>query len=250
MTAGGITWTRLPRAWHRPILVAASLALHGLVLGYLALTAVGVGGLDPVALPRVFIPLQLEPRPLLPNARVRVPTPPRTVASERTAAAATVTPSSRRPEKEEARPAPPVPRLALPVPNAPPVDDGWRVRPQAAGTGPVLRAGGCSLPPGRLTPAERSACDARFGDAALGAAPIRGTGNPQRDARFAAEGARALAAYESLRRPASGSIGVIGPTDGVGSNFGMGVAGAHMDPSLRPDSTENIRTNRRDGPRD
>ena len=26
-------------------------------------------------------------------------------------------------------------------------------------------------------------------------------------------------------------------------------AGAHIDPSLRPDSTENIRTNQREGPR-
>ena len=219
--------------WRTPALVAASVALHGLVLGYLALTAVGVGGLDPVAVPRVFIPLQLEPRPLLPNERVRVPTPPRTVPPERTAAATSAPPSPRRPEEDETRPAPPVPRQA-----------------RAAVAGPGLRAGGCSLPPGRLTEAERTACDARFGAAALGAAPIRGTGDPRRDARFAAEGAQALASYESLRRPASGSIGVIGPTDGVGSNFGMGVAGAHLDPSLRPDSTENIRTNRRDGPRD
>ena len=236
--------------WRKPTLVAASVALHGLVLGYLALTAVGVGGLDPVATPRIFIPLQLEPRPLLPNERVREPAPPRSVVPERIATAATATPSSRRPEEDEARPAPPAPRLALPAPGAPPIDDGWRVRPQPPGTGPALRPGGCSLPPGRLTQAERSACDARFGAAALGATPIRGTGNPVRDARFAAEGAQAMAAYESLRRPASGNIGVIGPTDGVGSNFGMGVAGAHMDPSLRPDSTENIRTNRRDGPRD
>ncbi|WP_417232475.1 hypothetical protein [Brevundimonas sp.] len=236
--------------WRKPALVATSVALHGLVLGYLALTAVGVGGLDPVAIPRHFIPLQLEPRPLLPNERVRVPTPPRTAPPERTAAATAVTPAARRPEEDEARPAPPVPRLALPAPNAPPVDDLWRVRPGTAGTGPALRAGNCRLPPGRLTPAEQTACDTRFGAAALGAAPIRGTGNPQRDARFAAEGARALAAYERLRRPLSGGIGVVGPTDGVGSNFGMGVAGAHLDPSLRPDSTENIRTNRRDGPRD
>ena len=236
--------------WRTPALVAASVALHGLVLGYLALTAVGVGGLDPVAVPRVFIPLQLEPRPLLPNERVRVPTPPRTVPPERTAAATSAPPSPRRPEEDETRPAPPVPRQALPALDAPPVDDRWRVRPRAAVAGPGLRAGGCNLPPGRLTEAERTACDARFGAAALGAAPIRGTGDPRRDARFAAEGAQALASYESLRRPASGSIGVIGPTDGVGSNFGMGVAGANMDPSLRPDSTENIRTNRRDGPRD
>jgi hypothetical protein len=235
--------------WLKPALIGASLALHGLVLGYLALTVVGVGGLDPVALPRLFIPVQLEPRPLLPGEQARAPTPPRTLTGERTAAATTAAPSRRKPKENETRPAPPVPRLAATVPEGPAIDDSWRVRPQPPGPALDLRAGGCSLAPGRLTPAERSACDARFGAAALGAAPIRGTGDPARDARFAAEGARALAAYESLRRPASGSIGVVGPTDGVGSNFGMGVAGAHMDPSLRPDSTENIRTNRRDGPR-
>ena len=235
--------------WRKPALIGASLALHGVVLGYLALTAVGVGGLDPVAMPRIFIPLQLEPRPLLAGERVRVPTPPRSLAPDRTARATTATPSPRKPEEDEARPAPPAPRLAAPAPGAPAIDDSWRVRPQASGPGLDLCAGGCSLPPGRLTAAERAACDARFGAAALGAAPIRGTGDPARDARFAAEGARALAAYESLRRPASGSIGIVGPQDGPGSNFGMGVAGALLDPSLRPDSTENIRTNRRDGPR-
>jgi len=249
VTSRSIPWPDLSRAWRKPALVAASVALHGLVLGYLALTTVGVGDLDPVALPRVFIPLQLEPRPLLPNERVRVPTPPRTAPPERANAATAVTPASRKPEDDETRPAPPAPRLSVPLPGVPAIDDGWRVRPQPPGTGLVARPGNCRLPPGRLTPAERATCDARFGAAALRAAPIRGTGNPARDARFAAEGARALAAYEMVRRPLSGGVGVIGPTDGVGSNFGMGVAGAHMDPSLRPDSTENIRTNRRDGPR-
>ncbi|MDI6623150.1 MAG: hypothetical protein QME55_00335, partial [Brevundimonas sp.] len=70
------------------------------------------------------------------------------------------------------------------------------------------------------------------------------TGNPERDARFAREGARALAGYEARRRPLSGGIGVVGPQEGPGSNFGMGVAGAHLDPSLRPDSTSNVRTRR------
>ena len=95
---------------------------------------------------------------------------------------------------------------------------------------------------------ERAICDERFAERAAAAAPIEGTGNPARDARFAAEGARALAEYEARRRPLSGGVGVVGPQDGPGSNFGMGVAGAHIDPSLRPDSTTNIRTNR-DGPR-
>tara|TARA_R110002167_G_scaffold22816_2_gene81426 strand:- start:30 stop:800 length:771 start_codon:yes stop_codon:yes gene_type:complete len=232
--------------WRKPALIVASLTLHGVVLGYLALTAVGVGGLNPVALPPVYIPVQLEPRPLLPGERVRTPVPPRTTTPDRPAAAPALTPSPRKPDEDEddARPAPPTPRLAQPVPGAPAVDDSWRVRPQAAGPAIDLRGSGCSLPPGRLTAAERAACDTRFGAAALGAAPIRGTGNPERDARFAAEGARALADYEVTRRPLSGGIGVVGPADCPGSNFGTGCSGAHLDPSLQPDSTTNIRTRR------
>lgn len=234
--------------WRKPALIGASLALHGLVLGYLALTAVGVGDLDPVALPRVFIPLQLEPRPLLPGEQVRMPAPPPTMAPDRAAATAATPPSPRKPEEDEndARPDAPAPRLALPAPGAPAVDDSWRVRPRAAGPAINLRGGGCSLPPGRLTAAEQAACDTRFGAAALGAAPIQGTGNPARDARFAAEGARALAEYEAVRRPLSGGTGLVGPADCPGSNFGTGCAGAHLDPSLQPESTTNIRT-RRDG---
>lgn len=246
MADRSMAWPELSRRWRKPALVVASVGLHGLVFGYLALTAVGVGGLDPVAMPRNFIPLQLEPRPLLPGEQARVPMPPRTATPERTTAAAAVAPSPRKPDEDDARPAPPAPRLALPAPGAPAIDDGWRVRPQAAGTGLAPRPGNCSLPPGRLTPAERATCDARFGAVALGATPIRGTGNPERDARFAAEGARALAAYEGLRRPLSGGTGLVGPADCPGSNFGTGCSGAHLDPSMQPDSTTNIRT-RRDG---
>lgn len=251
MAAGGLTGPGLSRRWRKPAMVAASVGLHGLVLGYLALTTVGVGIVSP-DLPRIFIPLQLEPRPLLPGERARVPTPPppRTMTAARTAPAA-ATATRRKPEEDEAPPPPPVPRLALPAPGAPAIDDAWQVRPRLPGAGGNLRAGslGCRLGRNRLTPAEQAACDDRFGAAALGAAPITGSGNPARDAQFAAEGARALAAYERRRRPLAGGTGVVGPQDGPGSNFGMGVAGAHLDPSLRPDSTENIRTNRRDGPR-
>ncbi|MDQ7811442.1 hypothetical protein, partial [Brevundimonas sp.] len=98
--------------------------------------------------------------------------------------------------------------------------------------------------PRLLSAAERAVCDDRLGARAAAAAPIQGTGNPERDARFAREGARALAGYEARRRPLSGGIGVVGPQEGPGSNFGMGVAGAHLDPSLRPDSTSNVRTRR------
>ena len=44
---------------------------------------------------------------------------------------------------------------------------------------------------------------------------------------FAREGARRLAEWEARRRPLSGGVGVVGPADCVGSNFGTGCAGAH-----------------------
>jgi len=122
------------------------------------------------------------------------------------------------------------------------------VRPRSLGDriGAGLRTSplGCASPE-TLSMAERAVCDTRFGQRAANAAPIDdAAGSP-----FAAEGARRLARYEARRRPLSGGTGVVGPQDGPGSNFGMGVAGAHLDPSLRPDSTQNIRTNRRDGER-
>ena len=116
------------------------------------------------------------------------------------------------------------------------IAQGLRTSPVGCAAGAVLSA------------AERAVCDDRFGQRAATARPIEGTGNPERDAGFAREGARRLREYETRRRPLAGGSGNVGPQDGPGSNFGIGVAGAHLDPSLRPDSTTNIRT-RRDGPR-
>jgi hypothetical protein len=153
----------------------------------------------------------------------------------------------RRLDDEDDRPAP---RLAAPGAPAPPADVGtapWQVRPETTSdrVGRGLRTGqvGCANP-NLLTPAERAICDDRFGARAAAAAPIAGTGNPDRDARFAREGARALAEYEARRRPLSGGTGNVGVQEGPGSNFGIGVAGAHLDPALRPDSTTNVRTRR------
>ncbi|HWQ87540.1 hypothetical protein, partial [Brevundimonas sp.] len=127
----------------------------------------------------------------------------------------------------------------------------WGVRPRTLGDriGQQLRTStlGCASPE-ILSAAEQMVCRDRFGQRAAAARPIEGTGNPERDARFAREGARRLAEYEARRRPLAGGSGNVGPQDGPGSNFGMGVAGAHLDPSLRPDSTRNVRT-RRDGDR-
>ncbi|MFN5082292.1 MAG: hypothetical protein ACK5DK_05670, partial [Brevundimonas sp.] len=88
---------------------------------------------------------------------------------------------------------------------------------------------GCRLRRETLTAAERAACDEAVGQAAARAAPITGSGDARRDARFAAEGAAALAQYEARRAPLSGGVGVSGASaDCVGSNLRGTCAGAHL----------------------
>jgi hypothetical protein len=115
-----------------------------------------------------------------------------------------------------------------------------------------LRQGlpGCASPE-LLNEMERRNCRDEFARRGAGAAPITGTGNPERDAAFAREGARRLAQWEAQRRPLSGGAGVVGPADCIGSNFGTGCAGAHLDPSMRQEAPSVIRqdSNKLDGPR-
>ena len=59
----------------------------------------------------------------------------------------------------------------------------------------------CRTLQGQLTPDEQAICDTRFGRSAFNARQIAGTGHPNRDARFAEEGAAALAAYEQRKLP-------------------------------------------------
>jgi hypothetical protein len=128
----------------------------------------------------------------------------------------------------------------------------WQARPESLGDRVArgLRGShfGCASPR-LLSPVEREACAERLAEAARNARPIEGTGVADRDAGFARQGRRALAEYEARRAPLAGGSGNVGPSDGVGSNFGTGTAGAHLDPSLRPDSTQNIRTPMREGRR-
>jgi len=245
-----LVWPSRAGRWRKPAVVAVSVGLHVLVLGLIGLRSMGLdAGPQPV---ERTIYVEIEPRPLLPGevARVRPPpdrpdAPPQALPDS--GAVAVQTDPFRRLDDEEDRPAP---RLAAPGAPAPPADVGtapWQVRPETAGdrVGRSLRTGqvGCASP-NLLSPAERAICDDRFGARAAAAAPIDGTGNPERDARFSREGARALANYEARRRPLAGGTGNVGVQEGPGSNFGMGVAGAHLDPALRPDSTTNVRTRR------
>jgi len=247
-------WPSGGRRWGKPAIVVLSVGLHALVLGLIGLRSLGLEAPPQQAERTIYV--EIEPRPLLAGEAARVRPPP-----ERPDSASEALPDSgavavqadpfRRPDDEDR----PAPRAAAPGAPAPPADVGtapWQVRPGTTGdrVGRGLRTSpvGCANPR-LLSPAERAVCDDRFGARAAAAAPIEGTGNPDRDARFAREGARALAEYEGRRRPLSGGIGIVGPQEGPGSNFGMGVAGAHLDPSLRPDSTENIRTPQREGRR-
>ncbi|WP_426028800.1 hypothetical protein [Brevundimonas sp. TWP2-3-4b2] len=246
-----MAWTARAEHWRKPAIVAASLLLHAGVLAFLGLRTMGLeSGMIPDRNPTIYV--QLEPRPLLADETPRRPVTARQLEAPPLARALT-TPVLRDEEDEDDRPAPPSPRLAAAAPGAPPAaaPGAWTVRPRTLGDriGQGLRTStvGCAAA-AVLSPAERAICDERFGRRAAATAPIAGTGNPERDARFAREGAQRLAEYEALRRPLAGGIGIVGPQDGPGSNFGIGVAGAHLDQTLRPDSTQNIRT-RRDGQR-
>ena len=262
MRALQVTRQGLPERWRKPALVAASVVFHIVVLAVLGLQAVEIGDAPPPQSPVVF--LDIAPRPMLKDETARVrPTPSETTPDRLTlpdkAAAANRALPLRDPREEEQSqglPNAPSPRIGMPAPGvpAPPPSaaaGGWTVRPETQGDrvqrGLNTSALACRTPQ-LLTSAEQASCDERMANAANSTPSMRGSGDPDTDSRFARQGAARLAEYEARRRPLSGGTGNVGPQDGPGSNFGMGVAGAHLDPSLRPDSTTNIRT-RRDGQR-
>ena len=255
-----LVWPSRADRWRKPAIVAVSVGLHALILGYVGLKAFdppriyGEDVIDDPMFPFPVIHAEIEPRPLLRGevARTReTPRPDRpaftlpdagTRLNETTGATGSAAAGD--------QPSAPSPRAVASGAPAPPGDVGtapWQVRPGTMGdrVGRGLRTSpvGCASP-SLLSPAERAICDDRFGARAAAAAPIDGTGNPERDARFAREGARALANYEARRRPLAGGTANVGVQEGPGSNFGMGVAGAHLDPALRSDSTTNVRTRR------
>ena len=258
-------WPRSGERWRRPALVGASVAVHALVLGYMAFQTIHdprrYGEDGPIPDPFPFnrpILVEIEPRPLLRGETARTRPTPRpdslidTLRDAGTRLTETAGATGSADAGETDRPSPPAPRFApggQPA-VAPPADVGagvWQVRPETLGDrvwrGMRGRPPGCASPE-LLSRAERVICDDRFGERAAAAPPISGSGDAARDDRFAREGRRALAEYENRRRPLAGGVGVVGPQDGPGSNFGIGVAGAHLDPALRPDSTSNIRTRR------
>lgn len=238
--------------------VAVSLGLHALVLGMLGVMAVTTLPFTPVLNPPLFV--ELEPRPLLQGE----------VARRSTTAASLDQNDPSRLSASHSSPARPTP-LQLPGDRQLPPDQGsglatdqptgssgrsWQVGPDIGLAGRVaesLRTSvlGCEYPE-RLSPEERQICDDRTGERsgrALERVPrITGTGNAERDARFEAQGRERLRDYERRRsQPPVSERGNVGVQDGPGSNFGMGVAGRHLDPSLQPDHSGPIQTRRRDG---
>lgn len=235
-------------------MATASVVINAGLIATLSLTALGIDA-PPSAPDSRPLYIDISPRPLLPNERPRpaMQTPePVSMSASRDAGGIDPAPTNRVASAPDSRPAPIRPRIAAPTPQgAPAPPDAWTVNPndRAGAMSRVLRQGliGCTTPQ-QLNAAERAHCRENAMQRGMNAAPITGTGNPERDAAFAREGARRLAEWEARRRPLSGGVGVVGPADCVGSNFGTGCAGAQLNPSLAPDSTRNIQT-RRDGHR-
>ena len=236
--------TRVGKArWRLPVVVALSLMAHLLVLGLLAFGAFGPVMNTTRPLSPLYVDIQ--PRPLLEGERPRPPrTPPPTSTAPLPATAdrsMRVTDPPARPEDDDEEA--PVTRPATPgLPGRP--SSEWAVRPETEG-GRVARSLrtstlGCNARNGRMSAAEQAVCDEAFNEAAAQATPIRGTDNPARDARFAAEGRREIERYEARRRPLAGGTGVTGVGDCPGSNFGMGCPGAHLDPGFRQDTNDQL----------
>ncbi len=201
-----------------------------MVLGGLALTR---GAEFVLAVPPPIILIEIEPRPLLSGERARMPPSAGPAVQERVAAsgayaAARAPVGSTTPTPEQAAP---LPEIASPSPSRT-IDPLWQVRPEtdAGRIARSMRAAGvgCHPPSRQLTPAEQADCDRRLAEAARSAPTARGSGDRERDARFAAQGARELAQYEARRAPLSGGTGVLGLADCPGGNLGLGCPGAHL----------------------
>ena len=251
-------WPRRAEQRRKLIVLGGSAVLHIGVLGWLAASAIGV---DDCCRPDLFLDapiyIEMEPRPLLPGevARVRPPAArERLMDTQPLAGSASAAPSNplrnARPE-DIAAPTAPAPRMvAAPPAGAPaPPANPWTVGGDRSDAAIVqsLRtsAAGCRTMEGRLTAAEQTLCDQRFGEAgARAGSPGPRTLTPaeaRRESQFIRDGAAAIARYEAKRAPLGSGVGITGPADCVGSNFGTGCSGAHLDPSIRQGATTNLR---------
>lgn len=173
--------------------------------------------------------IELEPRPRPAIEKPRVAVAP--AGSSHLASAVPQTSRPISPEALKAGPAYPLPSDQTPAATGP--DHAAVARGLAGLFGCHDRS--------RLTPEQRDRCDARLAARANGP-PIR---DLDADARFMADGRRALSAHAAQREPLAGGAGVMGPADCVGSNLGAGCAGAHLPLApgvdMRQGATTNIR---------
>ncbi len=229
--------------------LGVSLALHLAVLAVLGLrTGLDISG---YRAPPELIYVRIEPRPLMLGETVREP-PVTQIEQPREAPILTRNAqalSQRLRDEEEEDERQRLDALRLPAradAERQDIEPRWQVQAEET-TGDrvarALRGGGlaCDRPRGEMTQAERAACDDRFARAR--AAPgIRGTGDPERDAAFERQGWANRAQWEAQRAPLAGQTGVIGPADCVGSNLGMGCAGAHLPDVPGVDMRQGART--------
>ena len=190
-------------------LALASVGVNaGLILA-LSLNAIGQRPVERSDLPLILV--EIEPRPLLRDERPRPPlTAPQPDVAMRSRTREDIAPAPRRRDPAyEGRSTPVQPRLAVQtLAGAPAPEAAWRVdstdRRGAMSRSLRLGATGCASPE-LLNEAERRRCRDRFGERTAAAPQITGSGDAERDAVFARQGARRLAAWEAQRRsPARG----------------------------------------------
>jgi len=176
----------------------AALTLNGALLGALALREVRTAG--PAAEPpQTVIHARIEPWPASRRSRLAAAADGRSGA-DRPETARTAESHDHDEDNDDSTSAAPAAPRPISSSGADAISDTWRVRPATEGdrVAQALRAGGLNCTPAnRLTAEERDRCDQRFVTA--GARRITGTGDAERDARFARQGARELAAYEARR---------------------------------------------------
>lgn len=221
--------------------------MHALVLGVLGMRAVQMDTWNGPSPPLVLI--DIAPRPMLQGERPRernyaAPQPTERTEADRDIAGPRPGRILREEEEDESADVAALPPGAANAQGEDAIDDAWRV-PTSPSRRQVARslrgsAIGCDMRNGRMSAQEQAWCDDDFGRAAAEAAPIEGSGNAARDARFAAQGRRNIESYEARRRPLAGGTGLVGQGDCPGSNFGTGCPGAHLDRGWRRDSNDEM----------
>ena len=188
-----MTPTKAPRrlGWRKAGFAAAAVGLNAGAVVLLSMTDPGLRARSLRPAPMIVYLEDAWP------SLVRAPRAPSVTSSDGAMAATRRAQASQGEAPNRGDPsAPPPPPTSMSQANA---DDGidarWRVGGALAG--PRLSSLSCNAPH-RLAPDDRRRCEERWNGGE--AAPvIRGTGNAERDAAFARQGARRLAAWEAQR---------------------------------------------------